>query len=50
MWQTFTQNQRKNLQSPGKNKLSCLGDKVEVKNQSEKVLKMLCYKKVVPKS
>ena len=33
--QTFSQNQRKNLQSPGKNKLSCLGGKVKVKNQNE---------------
>ena len=28
----FTQNQRKNLQSSGKNKLSYLGGKVKVKN------------------
>ena len=33
--QTFSQNQRKNLQSPGKNKLSYLGGKVKVKNQNE---------------
>ena len=34
----YTQSQRKNLQSPGKNIRSYLGDKVEVKY----ILKMLC--------
>ena len=47
---TFTQNQRKNLQSPDNilspdNKLSYLGDKVKVKKRVKKLILKCCVNK-----